>query len=293
MWIHFLPIKVLTSPRYEHTVASIPASKVTFQLLSFILFGQQFVNRTLWSTICESNQNFQMKTCMEEENLVWGWTTSPSKNGQGENATQGHGFKVDGQGENRTQGHGYEVVEYFSQAHDKNKMDIDHSQSATSNYSMIKEMIYQTNTLRGKIKKKSFPKQGITFNHVSTVMVKSNKGINVSLSDIKRMNSTKASDVNPIIVNHGQKTNVTYTNNDIPYFETIAPPFAVEFSVLISLILLLSLVILPFCIHKAKSLYIFNNVGRPSSKEFRLSTSTRPDGLHFEGKHNLSEVSIV
>ena len=234
-----------------------------------------------------------MKTCMEEENLVWGWPTSPSKNGQGENATQGHGFKVDGQGENRTQGHGYEVVEYFSQAHDKNKMDIDHSQSATSNYSMIKEMIYQTNTLRGKIKKKSFPKQGITFNHVSTGMVKSDKGINVSLSDIKRMNSTKASDVNPIIVNHGQKTNVTYTNNDIPYFETIAPPFAVEFSVLISLILLLSLVILPFCIHKAKSLYMFNNVGRPSSKEFRLSTSTRPDRLHFEGKHNLSEVSIV
>ena len=234
-----------------------------------------------------------MKTCMEEENLVWGWTTSPSKNGQGENATQGHGFKVEGQGENKTQGHGYEVVEYFSQAHDKNKMDIDHSQSATSNYSMIKEMIYQTNTLRGKIKKKSFPKQGITFNHVSTGMVKSDKGINVSLSDIKRMNSTKTSDVNPIIVNHGQKTNVTYTNNDIPYFETIAPPFAVEFSVLISLILLLSLVILPFCIHKAKSLYMFNNVGRPSSKEFRLSTSTRPDGLHFEGKHNLSEVSIV
>ena len=127
---------------------------------------------------------------MEEENLVWGWTTSPSKNGQGENATQGHGFKVDGQGENRTQGHGYEVVEYFSQAHDKNKMDIDHSQSATSNYSMSKETIYQTNTLRGKIKKKSFPKQGITFNHVSTGMVKSDKGINVSLSDIKRMNST-------------------------------------------------------------------------------------------------------
>ena len=41
------------------------------------------------------------------------------------------------------------------------------------------------------------------------------------------------------------------------------------------------------------SLYMFNNVGRPSPKEFRLSTSTRPDGLHFEGKHNLSEVSIV
>ena len=34
-----LVLQVLTSPRYEHTVASIPASKVFLPLLIFICFG--------------------------------------------------------------------------------------------------------------------------------------------------------------------------------------------------------------------------------------------------------------
>ena len=78
------------------------------------------------------------------------------------------------------------------------------------------------------------------------------KGENPSVTNVKSLR--------PVIEKNGPNSDETNIRNDKPNIDIKngSPPFTVEFSVLISIILVLALFILPCCIYKAKSLHVLS-----------------------------------
>ena len=225
-----------------------------------------------------------MTTCSEDDNLVWGWLPSFVKNSE-----TVHGTKEENKSNHQP---------FVNGKHNNSDQDKDNKDNTMVHYNDNTRTHNSDNQAGQRTSSKSlFSKE----NWFYTIKIGSANSKPDSDNTSVTHNGPNVNNLRPVIEKNGPNVNDTHIRNDEPNIDDTnirkngRPPFTVEFSVLIAVILILALFILPCCLYKAKIVHAMSRRNKLSPSQTHQSTISQISTgvLSWQPRGAMSEVHVL